>query len=159
MSVDNARLYEEAQQALHIQDQFLSLAAHELRTPITSIYGTTQLLLRGVENGSFTEPRLVNHLQVLFKQTQHLNRLISTLLDLSRLEAGQFTLELTPMDITELVQHIIEETSLAVETHKLVFHTEAKALLISGDSYAWSKYYKICFKMPLSTAPTVALFR
>lgn len=134
LAVDNARLYNEAQQALRIRDQFLSIAAHELKTPMTSILGTSQLLLRRAERGRGTiEPRDMTSLRLLITQTQRLNRLVDSLLNIARLEAGQLTIEKDQVDIVALARRVVEEINMAFDTHTIELHSPEEHLLVSGD--------------------------
>ena len=56
LAIDNARLYREARDAVSIRDEFLSVAAHELKTPMTSLRGYAQLLGREFDRGEVTNP-------------------------------------------------------------------------------------------------------
>lgn len=133
LAVHNARLYAEAQQALHVRDQFLSIAAHELRTPMTSILATTQLLLRQARRAEHADPKEVRRLHILADQTRRLNQLVLSLLDLSRLEAGQLTIERGPVDLAGLTRRVVEEMSLALDRHTIRCHCVEAAILVDGD--------------------------
>src|SRR5258706_1159262 len=76
VAIENARLYHEAQQALLLRDQFLSIAAHELKTPITALLGNTQLIQRRLSrNGPASFPdRDQRMLNVIEQQAQRLGR-------------------------------------------------------------------------------------
>lgn len=121
LAIENARLYTQAQQALQVRDQFLAIAAHEFKTPMTGIMGIAQLLLRDFNRDENIKPRHKERLHLLVEQTQRLNRLIMSLLDLSRLENGQLKLDQKEMDITELVQHTAENWNLLLEKHTLEY--------------------------------------
>lgn len=133
LAIDNARLYEETQQAIQVRDQFLSVAAHELKTPMTSILGTTQLLLRRLERTRSVEDRELNTLRLLANQTHRLNRLVDSLLNLSRLEAGQLTIDHDKVDVAALVRRTVDEMSLAIETHNVECVGADQPLLVTGD--------------------------
>ena len=133
LAINNARLYNEAQQALRVRDQFLSIAAHELKTPITSIMGTAQLLQRSAEREGSANPRDIRRLQLLNDQTRRLNRLLDSLLNLSRLEAGQLTIDQNEVDIVTLSQRTTEEIRIALESHTIEFFSEEDSILIAGD--------------------------
>ncbi|HET8629401.1 MAG TPA: histidine kinase N-terminal 7TM domain-containing protein [Thermomicrobiales bacterium] len=109
LAVDNARLYQEAQEAIRARDRFLSIASHELRTPVAKIMGYTELLLRQREaeeaglrppaSPGSTRQRLLTVLDL----ARHLGRLTRDLLDVSRLSKGQLLLRPEPLDLAELV--------------------------------------------------------
>src|SRR5204862_5186039 len=82
------------------KDRFLSLAAHELKTPLTSIKGFSYSLARRMERGEPCDPR---HVQVLERQAERLHSLLEELLEVSRIEPGRFVLHQEPCELSELV--------------------------------------------------------
>jgi GAF domain-containing protein len=96
LALENARLYERAQEAVRARDQFLSIASHELRTPVTTIRGYAQLLLRAHAQGPIAPARLARYLTTIDKETGRLGRLTQDLLDVSRLQTGQLMLARHP---------------------------------------------------------------
>lgn len=135
IAMDNARLYQQAQQAIRTRDEFLSLAAHELKTPITSILGYTQVLQRRVAQEGIASERNERALQTIAQQAKRLNQLIISLFDLSRLQIGQLMIEPTLVDLKALVQRIVDEMQPTIERHTLVFrngHFE-QAPIVLGD--------------------------
>ncbi|HEX5505515.1 MAG TPA: histidine kinase N-terminal 7TM domain-containing protein [Thermomicrobiales bacterium] len=109
LAVDNARLYEEAQEAIRARDRFLSIASHELRTPVAKIMGYTELLLRRREAEALgaREPDGSEHtrqrLLTILDLARHLGRLTRDLLDVSRLSKGQLLLRPAPLDLADVV--------------------------------------------------------
>jgi signal transduction histidine kinase len=99
---------ERAETALRVRDEFLSIAAHELRTPLTSVVGQAQLLLRRYERGGQPQPeQVVQALGAIQGQGGRLSRLISQLLDVSRLEVGRLVLERRPTDLAQVVEEAV----------------------------------------------------
>ena len=82
------------------KDRFLSLAAHELKTPLTSIKGFSYSLARRLERGEPCDPR---HVQVLERQAERLHSLLEEMLEVSRLETSRFVLHQEPCEMRELV--------------------------------------------------------
>ena len=82
------------------KDRFLSLAAHELKTPLTSIKGFSYSLARRLERGEPCDPR---HVQVLERQAERLHALLEETLEVSRIETGRFVLHQEPCEMAELV--------------------------------------------------------
>lgn len=121
IAMDNARLYQQAQQAIRTRDEFLSLAAHELKTPITSILGYVQVLQRRVKQEGLASERNERALHTVVQQAKRLNQLITSLFDLSRLQIGQLAIEQTAVDLRELVQRIVDEMQPTIERHTLTF--------------------------------------
>ncbi len=121
IALDNARLYQAAQEAIVHREEFLSVAAHELKTPITSVRAAAQLLLRRVPEGEPTKPELMTRmLSVLDLETEKLGRLVNQLLDVSRVHAAQLSLDRTDVDVAQLVRSTVERTESQVTRHSFV---------------------------------------
>ncbi len=133
LAIAHAYLYREAQQALHARDQFLSIASHELRTPITAILGYAQLVERRLARSSQLEPRNQQALRTMSDQAQRLDRLIRSLLDLSRIQTGQFSLDLGAVDLEELVRRTTETTQPTLTRHELTVVGGNAPVLVHGD--------------------------
>jgi signal transduction histidine kinase len=104
------RCLAEAEEALHLRDEFLSIASHELYTPLTSL----QLLLQGVrrEAGAMTPEQMESKLALAERQTRKLSILILQLLDVSRLRAGPgVPLRLEDVDLAAVVREKTEESA------------------------------------------------
>jgi signal transduction histidine kinase len=85
------------------KSEFLSIASHELRTPLTSIKGSLSLLRSGVV-GNFNEAAL-NLMNIAVSETDRLIRIINEFLDLAKIEAKQFPLQLTWTPARELINN------------------------------------------------------
>ena len=119
VAVENARLLERerdardrAVDAVRLRDEFLATAAHELKTPLTSVRGVSQLALRRLEraisDGASTDPEaLRRHLRLVDDQAGRLNRLITQLLDVARLERGALALSPVETDLSGLVEEMV----------------------------------------------------
>jgi len=127
LAVDNARLYRDARDAVRAREQFISVASHELRTPITVIQGYTQLLLRVLERSAanfpslgptpghpegFGPPQMTGYLKSIERSTVRLNKLIEELLDLSRLQNRGMTIAKEKMNLAELLLTVVESVRI-----------------------------------------------
>ncbi len=122
LALDNARLYQEAQAAIQTREEFLSIAAHELRTPITSLRGFAQVLLRRLEHGEPLERSdVLRRLAIINMQAGKLTRLVAQLLDVSRLEAGKLALERVVTDVGALVERVVESVPAGAQ-HPIAVH-------------------------------------
>jgi signal transduction histidine kinase len=102
------------EQASQVKDQFLSMAAHELRTPVTSIQGHVQLLLRRLKRQGVQNPELLLMYDPLGKveeQTHRLVALVNDLLDINILRSGKMPVRLAPCDLCVVCRRVIEEQS------------------------------------------------
>jgi PAS domain S-box-containing protein len=122
-AVDNARLYQQAQQGVNLRDEFMSIAAHELSTPITSLRGFAQVLLRRLsKDGTADLTRLQHGLEQIEQQSVKLTTLISQLLDVSRLQAGRLSLNMQPSDLIALVKSVRDTVQNTTHKHRLSLH-------------------------------------
>jgi len=112
LSVDITHLKETEhalRQAVKIRDDFLSIASHELRTPITPLQLQMQGFIHLLETGKMTEvpvAELKEMLEISDSQITRLARLVGQLLDVSRLSAGRLKLVREDVDLSELLQNI-----------------------------------------------------
>jgi PAS domain S-box-containing protein len=133
VAVDNARLYQEAQDAIRARDQFLSIASHELKTPLTSLMGYTELIQRrAARDGAFAE-RDQHAIRIIGEQSGRLNRLITALLDLSRIETGQLSIERGLVSLSALARRLVEETQPTLDRHTVRFSAPDDPLVVGGD--------------------------
>jgi signal transduction histidine kinase len=98
------------QEALSVRDDFLSIASHELKTPLTSLNLQLQLLEKNLRRGRDTTPaELEDRFGILRRQTGRLSSLVDTLLDVSRLDSDRVVVEVRPLDLAVLVRRIVDE--------------------------------------------------
>jgi signal transduction histidine kinase len=98
-----------AEAAVRARDEFLSIAAHELKTPITSLRGYAQFLLRRFEQSRSVDADVAARaIHTIDAQADKLSRLITQLLDVSRLEAGKLILDREPTDLVDLIRGVVD---------------------------------------------------
>jgi signal transduction histidine kinase/CheY-like chemotaxis protein len=132
-AIDNARLYRTAQDSIHMRDVFLSVAAHELRTPLTSLLGYTQLVERRSRHASTISDRDRQALRIVSDQATRLSKMVTSLLDISRLQLGQLSIEPTVLDLGALAARLVEETRPLLLQHSIEYIGTHTPVLISGD--------------------------
>ncbi|NBD09845.1 sensor histidine kinase [Corallococcus silvisoli] len=110
LALDNASLYRDARQAIRLREEFLSIASHELKTPISALQLQVQSLLAGVtrSGASFDPERLKRGLERVDRQVKRQTLLVNDLLDVSRLSAGKLELVLEPLELGALVREVAE---------------------------------------------------
>ena len=140
IALENARLFEEiARKSREIEiasqhkSQFVANMSHELRTPLAAILGYAELMQEG-----FYEPQGPKSLDALTRirsNSKHLLGLINTVLDIAKIESGQFSLNMAEYAIDSVVETVRAATKSLAETKKLALKTEvAKSLPIGlGD--------------------------
>lgn len=131
LAIEHARLNEVARLArieaevaeatVRTQNEFISIAAHELKTPLTSVKAAAQMLLRRYERqGTLEWAQAERGLQAIERQTDRMTRLITHLLDTARLQIGRITLEPALTNVTELVQEVVEQTTVRLKPDQIV---------------------------------------
>jgi PAS domain S-box-containing protein len=108
LAVDNARLYRDAQAAIQLRDEFLSVASHELKTPLTPLQLKLQLLRREAEGAEHvSRERVLRNVEGAEAQVRRLRDLIDDLLDVSRLSQGRLSLTLEQVDLADVVRRVV----------------------------------------------------
>jgi signal transduction histidine kinase len=108
IAIDNARLYRKTQEALRVRDEFLTVASHELNTPMTSLSLSLESIARALQSGRSCDPQAMGRLiERALRQATRLTRLNTELLDVSRIHAGRLPLELVDVDLGEVVRDVI----------------------------------------------------
>ena len=119
LAVDNVRLHEEARQAIRAREEFLAVAAHELKTPLTTLQLHVQKLLR-TESGPGTAS-----MQRADRQVQRLSSLVNDLLDITRLGEGQPQLQREETDLRALLGEVVERLAETVTKAQSVLSLQA----------------------------------
>lgn len=123
-----------AEEALHLRDQFVSLAAHELKTPLTALLGYLDVVQRRTARSGMLSERDAHALQVAADQANRLNTMVHTLLDVTRLETGQLQITCATVDVAALVRRIAAEAGAGLEQHTLQIVGCDTPLPIEGDA-------------------------
>lgn len=134
---NKSQLLEEAYNNLKevdkLKTQFLSTMSHELRTPLNSIIGYTQLILDGVE-GEISEAQRED-LERIEKNAKHLLQLINDILDLSKIEAGKMQLNITKVELKEVLKQAISIVAplMSQKNIKLIDNASEKNIFLTAD--------------------------
>lgn len=124
----------EAEEAVIVRDQFLSLAAHELKTPLTALLANEQMLQRRIAREGGLSERNQRSLNLLSTQALRLKDLIDLMLDVSHIERGQLVIDKTVLDVNDLVGRAVAETQLTTERHTITFTAAPEPLPVRGDA-------------------------
>jgi signal transduction histidine kinase len=137
IAIENVRLFDEIQDksrqlevASQHKSQFLANMSHELRTPLNAILGYTELMADGIY-GELPE-KTMGVLKRLESNGRHLLGLINDVLDLSKIEAGQLILELSPYSIEDIAQTVRSTLEPLAADKKLAFKVDVSPKLPAG---------------------------
>lgn len=123
----------EAEAAVRVREVFLSIAAHELKTPLTALLGFTHVLQRRSKTTLEMPDRDRKALRAIGEQGKRLNRLIETLLDLSRIQLGRLSIEEQRVDVNALAARVVAELEPALEHHSLHLQCDDESCIVLGD--------------------------
>ena len=115
-----------------VKSQFLASMSHELRTPLISILGLTELLLKD----SYYNPKFNEKLNIVYRNGKKLLRLITNILEFSRLESGKIEVKKEKFLLSELIEEVKQNFEIPAEDKKLKFSIEAprrKNILLNTD--------------------------
>ncbi len=111
VAMDNARLYRQSQEAVRLREDFLSVASHELHTPLTPLRLHLQTLRRALATSGNGVASLLPKVDKALGQVTRLSHLVDDLLDVSRLTAGRLRLQMEDVDLVELTRDLAERFS------------------------------------------------
>lgn len=132
-SVDKARLYSEAQEALKTRDEFLLIASHELKTPLTSILLNLQGILKKISNTQTHTKEIkevIKMLETSKQQSFRMSRLINDLLNVSVASTGRLKVEKERFDMNQLIEESIAQYLPQLKSHniKIDYISEGKLI-------------------------------
>jgi PAS domain S-box-containing protein len=138
LAVENAKLYTEQVEARRkvedlsrLKDEFLSIASHELRTPVTSIKGYTQLAKTLIRENDL--PTSEEYLDIALDQIDRMSRLILELLDVSRIETGRLEIRHEPIKWVHFVRELVHRQHTAVSDRRFHLNVPSTEMIVSGD--------------------------
>lgn len=121
LSIENARLYAEAQRAIKVREDILSVVSHDLKNPLTTISMIGQLLLRIPQTD---QSRLVQYSKNLKSCTDQMHRMIEDLMDFSKIQLGKLSIEKTLQSPASLIEMVYEMMKDSAEEKELEFTFE-----------------------------------
>ena len=142
--------YQRVENTNSMQREFINVAAHELRTPIQSVLGYTELLLEGE-----TDDRKKQALIRILHQSERLRKLASDILDVARIEGKTFRLTMKPLNLNSAIANIIKDYVNRLENYKSHEITAKKLsnVNVSNDDkrskYGKTMITKLLFKSKL----------
>ena len=137
--------FEKLRELDKLKSQFLSIASHELKTPITAMSGFVQIAVRRIrrridagrpeeDDWRREEVTLLEQLEVVQRQTGKLARLVDELLDVSRIESGRLELRVDDIDLVDLAAEVMRRHQLLTTKHELrLDHDPGGRFVARGD--------------------------
>ncbi|MBV1800309.1 sensor histidine kinase KdpD [Siccirubricoccus sp. G192] len=132
---DLRRRVEELVRAVRARDDFIAIAAHELRNPMTPILGLAKAALTAARNAEGASPRVTTLLEHLQRAAQDFIRRATRLLDVGRIESGNLRLEPSETDLSELVRMVAQRYAAAAAHGRSALGLEAE----DGVSGMWDR--------------------
>src|SRR5579885_1571305 len=126
----------ELRQATELEDQFITVASHELRTPMTTISGHTQLLLRRLARHKELSPEMAvirTALESIDGQTRRLNAVVNELLELSNIRAGNIGLHRETCNLSDICHQVVEQEML-LSNRKITLIAPTTPILLQARS-------------------------
>jgi len=136
--------YEQLKELDRMKSQFLSIASHELKTPITAMSGFLQVALRRVRRlgeGAAPAPvadglrSITDQLEVVYRQTTRLARLVDELLDVSRIQTGRIEFRYGDVDMGELADEVATRMQLTTTTHSISVNRDSQSVVTADRDH------------------------
>ncbi|WP_216629441.1 chemotaxis protein CheB [Taibaiella lutea] len=129
---DLIRARKSAEELMYKKDEFMSIASHELKTPVTSLKGSLQILERLTQKMDLKDP-LVTFILKAVKQTDKLTVLLNDLLDVTKIQEGKMLLNYSEFDARGMIQESIDEVRAQNHKHELILNCNEKNIIIKAD--------------------------
>jgi PAS domain S-box-containing protein len=130
LALENAQLFKASQDAVNLRDNFISVASHELKTPVTSVKIFAQVLKKHSEQ--IGDEKAVNYLNKMENQIDKLTELIYDLLNVSRIQAGRIKYRQQKFNFDDFIKEIVEVLQSTETKHVLLLKGGTKAI-VNGD--------------------------
>ena len=136
--------YEQLKELDRMKSQFLSIASHELKTPITAMSGFLQVALRRVRRMSQGEAvvpvadglrGITDQLEVVYRQTGKLARLVDELLDVSRIQTGRIEFRYGDVDLSELASEVAARMQLSTTAHEISVRHDSQSVVTADRDH------------------------
>jgi signal transduction histidine kinase len=136
--------YDQLKELDRMKSQFLSIASHELKTPITAMSGFLQVALRRIRRlgqGEAAAPiaeglrGITEQLEVVYRQTGKLARLVDELLDVSRIQTGRIEFRYGEVDLGELANEVATRMQLTTSTHAISVRRDSQSVVTADRDH------------------------
>ena len=137
---ERRRIENELKKSERLKTEFMNIAAHELKSPVTPIKGYLELIIADKE----ADEKIKNWAKISLRNSERLLRLVNDILDVSRLDTDTMRFEMVKLDTNEILNEIVEDMKPAVENKNLKFDIKIPQGLpnIMGDRHRLSQVLK-----------------
>ncbi len=150
-------LYHQAQKAIQIRDEFISIASHELNTPITTLSLQLQMAQRNInieDNISPTPEKLTKTFEISRKQVDRLADLVEDLLDASRIQSGKFAFRFEKVNVSNVTNEIIQRLSPRLFAAQCEVQTNiTENITVAIDQYRFEQLFEHLLSNAMKYAP------
>ncbi|MFN9554764.1 MAG: ATP-binding protein, partial [Dolichospermum sp.] len=131
LAMNKAQLYEESQRVNRIKDEFLAILSHELRSPLTSIVGWSQML----KTGKLSPEKIALALETIERNAKSQTQLIEDVVDISRMVRGNISLNIQPVNLVSPIETAINTMYLAAKAKSIniLLTIESDHVMVLGD--------------------------
>lgn len=148
-------LLESQLEATNIRDEFISIASHELKTPLTSLKLQTQMTKRQITNPeAVLKDKMNKQLEYTVQQIDRLNKLVDDMLDISRMNTGKFNIHKIVFNFSELLEELIERFTPQFEAVGItVKNYITPNIIVNYDSYKIEQVVNSLFSNAIRYSP------
>ena len=114
------------------KDDFMGVASHELKTPLTSVKAYTQLLIDHFEHTDDTQAK--SYLQQTTKSVNKLEKFISDILDISRIQSGRLTLQKAEFLLNQMLKEVVDNLQVTSKSHQIKLQDMSDAIYVDADA-------------------------
>ncbi|MBL7995781.1 SMP-30/gluconolactonase/LRE family protein [bacterium] len=136
------RLLEDLKTLNDKKNEFLGIAAHDLRNPLGTINGYLKIMLEDLENNAFDPEESKGDLMSMIKTSEHMNRLIAELLDISAIESGKVHMNMQRVNLIEILEERekVHQRSALQKNIRMTFNKDIDRLEINAD---WARISEV----------------
>ncbi len=135
IAMENARLYREAQEAITTRDDFMSIASHELKTPLTSLSLQIHMARQKTSPGSkivLSSEKIAKIFSDSGKQVDRLAGLVEELMDVSRIQTGKFSFNFEEVSLSEIVIEMVNRKTAEFDRAKILATTHIEENIVGN---------------------------